>query len=265
MIVIFLSTSLKPILAQGNLLVYPTRVVFNEKNSIQKVVLSNTGKDSAVYDISFIEYKMTKFGEMKLVTEPEEGLNFASTNLRYFPRKVVLGPFQSQTVKVQLRNAQSLKDGEYRSHLYFRAVEDNKKAENVNEKNDTDISVKLKPIFGISIPCIVRKGVDNTNVSISDLSLSQSISKENMLNLDINRIGNMSIYGDFLIKYITSDNKTYEVGLIQGVGVYTPGNVRTLKLKLNLPKNLELNGGKLQVIFTKNNSKEILAEANLAL
>lgn len=265
MVSFFLILSSQSLLAQGNLLVYPTRVVFDGKNNIQKVVLSNTGKDSALYDISFIEYKMTKFGEMKLISAPEEGLNFASPNLRYFPRRVVLGPFQSQTLKIQLRNARSLKDGEYRSHLYFRAVQEKKALGSVDEKNATDISVKLKPIFGISIPCIIKKGEDNTKVTLSELSLNQENTNQFFLNLNINRTGNMSVYGDFMIHYLDQKNKLHQVGRVQGVGVYTPGNVRTIRVKLTAPKNSTFSGGKLQVVFTKNESKEILAEANLVL
>lgn len=257
---------ISPVFAQGNLLVFPTRLVFDTKKNIEKVVLTNTGKDTAIYNISFVEYKMTKYGEMKVISLPEEGLNFASPNLRYFPRRVVLGPYQAQTLKVQLRNARSLADGEYRSHLYFRAIEDLGKLEDIHKKKDTtSISVQLKPIFGISIPCIVRKGENNTAVTITNAELTPLKTNESVLKFDLNRIGNMSIYGDVSINYIDKKNKVTKVGQVNGVGIYTPGNLRIIRIKLKPPKNVNLDAGTLHIVFTKNKSDEILSEANLAL
>ncbi|MGK0413690.1 MAG: hypothetical protein ACJA1B_001898 [Polaribacter sp.] len=266
LLVIFLTKTITPLFAQGNLLVYPTRIVFDTKENIEKVVLTNTGEDTAIYNISFVEYKMTKYGQMKVISLPEEGLNFASTNLRYFPRRVILGPYQSQTLKVQLRNAKSLADGEYRSHLYFRGAEDKGKLEDINKKKDTSsISVQLKPIFGISIPCIVRKGENNTTVTITDPELTPLNTNESTLKFHLNRIGNMSVYGDLSIHYIDKKNKVTKISQVNGVGIYTPGNLRIINIKLNPPKNINFDGGTLHIVFTKNKREEILSETNLAL
>ena len=43
------------------------------------------------------------------------------------------------------------------------------------------ISVKLKPIFGISIPCIFRIGENTTVVSLSDLELKTINFEERIL------------------------------------------------------------------------------------
>ena len=265
LLLILFSTFELSIFAQGNLLVYPTRIVSDGKKMSEKIVLTNTGKDSAVYDISFIEYKMTKYGEMKIINEPEEGMNFASPNLRYFPKKVILAPFQSQTLKVQVRNTQSLKDGEYRSHLYFRSKERSKKIKNNEQATTSEVSVKLKPVIGVSIPFIYRKGTNTTTSSISDLQLVQQNREETFVKFNLNRIGNMSIYGDFTATFKDQKNKTHTVSYVQGVGVYTPENLRIIKLKLSIPEGLNLKDGTLQVVFTKNESQEVLSEANLIL
>ncbi|NOR28556.1 MAG: molecular chaperone [Lutibacter sp.] len=262
---VFLTTFVIPLFAQGDLLIYPRRVVFDGKKKIEKLVLSNTGKDTAVYNISFLEYKMNTNGELKIISESEEGLNFASSNVRFFPRKVTLAPNEAQTVKVQIRNTQNLTDGEYRSHLYFRAEEDKEPLGQTNKKRDSTISVQLKAIFGIAIPCIVRKGTNTTTVTISDLKLLQLNNRYDVLQFNLNRNGNMSAYGDFTINYITTNNVVYEVAKMKGVGVYTPGNLRILKIKLNKPATINFEGGEFKVIFTKNESKKVLAEAVLKL
>ena len=60
LLVVFLISSIPPLLAQGNLLVYPKRVVFEGRRSVKKLTLSNRGNEMAVYNISFIEYRMNK-------------------------------------------------------------------------------------------------------------------------------------------------------------------------------------------------------------
>jgi len=262
---VFLTTFVSPLFAQGDLLIYPRRIVFDGKKKIKKLVLSNTGKDTAVYNISFLEYKMNTNGELKIISESEEGLNFASSNVRFFPRKVVLASGEAQTVKVQIRNTQNLTDGEYRSHLYFRAEEDKKPLGQTSKKKDSTISVQLKAVFGIAIPCIIRKGDNTTTVAISDLQFVKEKNTSYELQFKLNRNGNMSTYGDFTINYITTDNVDYEVAKMKGVGVYTPGNLRTMKIKLNKPAAINFIGGYFKIFFTQNESKKVLTEAILKL
>lgn len=260
---IFLTTFVSPLFAQGDLLIYPRRVVFDGKKKIEKLVLSNTGKDTAVYNISFVEYKMDENGQLQLISEPMEGITFASSNVRVFPRKVTLAPGEAQTVKVQLTGTQNLTDGEYRSHLYFRAEEEKAPLGKAGKKKDATISVKLTPVFGISIPCIFRIGENTTSAAVSDLQFVKE--KDNILQFKLNRTGNMSLYGDFTINYIAADGKSYEVAKIKGVGVYTPNQFRTMTMKLTKPENINFTGGTFNVIYFQNESKKVLAEADLKL
>jgi hypothetical protein len=264
-IIIFLFSIQPSLFAQGDLLIYPKRLVFEGRKSIQKLTLANTGKDTAVYNISFVEYKMNENGQLKIISKAEEGLQFASSNVRFYPRKVTLAPNESQIVKVQLRGSQSLKDGEYRSHLYFRAEEKKAPLGEISKSKDSIIAVKLKPIFGISIPCIVRKGENTTNVSISDMQLIEIENNSYGMQFHLNRTGNMSAYGDVTINYTSPANEVYEVAKTKGIGIYTPGNLRIVKIKLKTQENINFNGGTFNITFTKNESKKILAEATLTL
>ena len=150
------------LLAQGNLVINPKRIVFDGKKKTEKLVLSNTGKDSAVYNISFIEYKMKVDGELLPIEKEEENLHFASPYVRLYPRIVKLGPNESQILKVQLYNTENITDGEYRSHLYFRAEDEKNALGTVTKAKESLVSVKIEAVFGISIACIIRKGEDKT-------------------------------------------------------------------------------------------------------
>lgn len=262
---LFLISTASTLFAQGNLLIFPKRVVFDGKKKVEKLVLSNTGKDTAVYSISFLEYKMSDNGDLKIISEPQEGLRFASTNVRVFPRKVTLAPNEAQTVKVELTNIHNLKDGESRSHLYFRAEEEKTPLGEIAQKKDSTISVNLKAIVGVSIPCIVRIGDNVANVTISDLKYSVENEKDDVLRFKLNRIGTISTYGDLIINYIDSNNKVYEVAKMNGIGIYTPNLFRYMAHKLNKINNVNFKSGTFKVLYLQNDSKKVLSEAELKL
>jgi P pilus assembly chaperone PapD len=248
--------------AQGDLLIFPKRIVFDGNKKVEKIILSNTGKDSAVYNISFIQYKMTELGGLKAITEPDSGQHFASPYLRVFPRQVTLAPNESQTVKLQLINTNNLEDGEYRSHLYFRPDKNIKPlGQEPKTKDSTAISVKLEAIFGISIAIIINKGTYNTIASISELNYTNENNSDYFLNFSINRSGNMSTYGDISIYYISNDNNSYEVRKASGVAVYTPGTIRRVKMQLQKPEGVNFTGGKFKVVYTVSDSKKVIATA----
>ena len=248
--------------AQGNLLIFPKRVVFDGKKKVEKLILSNTGKDSAVYNISFIQRKMTEFGRLEAISEPDSGQYFATSYLRVYPRRITLAPNETQTVKVQVINANKMKDGEYRSHIYFRPEKNiSPLGKETKANNSTDVSVKLEAIFGISIPAIIKKGTSNTVTTITGLAYENDRDLNHFLNFGLNRSGKMSTYGDISIFYISSDNKSYKVGKISGVAVYTPGTIRKVKMQLQKPEGVNFSNGKFKVVYTVNKSKRVIAEA----
>lgn len=253
------------IAAQGNLVVFPKRLVFEEKNRIERINLINTGKDTAVYNVSFVEFRMTEQGGFEAITLPDLGQQFASPYLRVYPRKFALAPNASQTIKVQLINISTLQTGEYRSHLYFRAGTNSKLGQEKNDQPTKALAIEIKTIFGISIPTIVRKGTSNTLITISKLKYEDKSELGCFLDFEINRVGNMSVYGDITINYITSENQWFEVAKVKGIGVYTPGSVRKNKIILKKPKGIDFKRGKLNITYTMNESSEIIAEANLDL
>ena len=70
------------------------------------------------------------------------------------------------------------------------------------------------------------------NATLSDLKLELRQDSVQNLKLTINRTGNISVYGDFSIEYIPVTGKSFEVGSVKGVGVYTNINKRTIYIKL---------------------------------
>lgn len=255
--------------AQGDLMIFPKRLVFDENRKVQDINLANIGKDTSMYDVSFIQYRMNTFGGFDLIAEPDSGQRFASPYFRIFPRRVILAPNESQLLKVQLTKTNELLAGEYRSHLYFRSVINKKPLGEKNLKlvDTTAVSVSLIPVYGISIPCIIRKGESNASVSISDLEYEKTGDSISIVKVNFTRSGNMSTYGNISVFYIDSKNKSFEVGYIQGVALYTPGTVRQCKIELKKIKGVDYSDGKLKIAyFTEQGKKQLtFAEAELVL
>jgi len=237
--------------AQGNLLITPRRVVFEGNKRTEDLNLANTGQDTATYNVSLVEYRMKDDGSFEQITEPDPGQNFADKYIRFFPRTVTLAPNEAQVVKMQLFRTAELPAGEYRSHIYFRAVpKQTALGEEDKMRDTTTLSVKLVPIFGITIPVIIRVGESNTKVTLSDLSFEIVNDTLPRFTLTFNRSGNMSVYGDIQVNHIAPDGKSTTVGMIRGIAVYTPNPIRRVKLDLNRIPGIDFKSGKLVVIYS---------------
>jgi len=255
--------------AQGDLLISPKRVVFEGNKRSMDLNLANVGEDTATYAISLVQIKMTEEGGFETITEPDEGQLFASPYLRFFPRSVTLGPHEAQTVKIQIVKAGSLAPGEYRSHVYFRAVPKEKPLgeEEVTRQDPASISVKLVPIFGITIPVIIRVGKPIVSVTLSDLALRYESDTIPKLKFTFNRTGNYSVYGDISVDHVSTMGAVTRVGIANGIAVYTPNTKRSFEFSLINTSGLDLKSGKLIVTYSAPSDlkPEKYAEAELML
>lgn len=249
--------------AQGDLMILPKRLVFDGSERSKEINLANTGSDSATYAISIIQYKMTEDGNFKEITTPEEGQRFATDFLRYYPRRVTLPPNEAQTVRVQLTRTADLQEGEYRSHIYFRAVDEQVALgqEKIEEKENA-ISINIKAVFGISIPVIIRNGESTTSIKLSEIQLEEKDGQA-LLSLQINRDGNMSVYGNLLVEHVSPAGTKSEVGNVKGISVYVPNSKRTFNLFLQNTSGIDLHEGKLIISYSADD--KILDTSELTL
>jgi hypothetical protein len=237
--------------AQGDLLLYPKRIVFDGSKRSETINLANTGKDTVRYLISVVQARMTALGGFETISVPDSGQNFADKNFRYFPRSVLLGPNEAQSVKIQLIGTNNLAAGEYRSHIYFRAEPDKKPlGETDNDTDSTSISVNLVAVFGISIPIIIRIGESTTGVTISDASFAMKQDTIPSLKVTFNRSGNMSVYGDISVDHISLQGKVTRIGKAMGMALYTPNLVRYFDLVLDKNAGVDYHKGKLRIAYT---------------
>jgi hypothetical protein len=255
--------------AQGNLLLLQKRVVFEGTKRILKVEYANTGQDNAKYVVSLLNMMMKEDGSFQELSKSDTSEWFADKYVRIFPRIIILAPKETQTMKIQLINTQNMKPGEYRSHLYFRAVPD---LDKVDKKKKTDstqktVSVSIKAVFGITIPLIIRVGESNTKVEITDLTFVQPNDTTNTLKFTFRRTGNFSVYGDIKATYISPGGDETVVGNIKGVAVYTPGTIRYSSMNLKNNKKINYHTGKIRLTYAMQAEEKgtIMAEKEVLL
>ncbi|MFB0905170.1 MAG: hypothetical protein QMB11_12370 [Nonlabens sp.] len=244
--------------AQGDLIVAPKRVVFEGNKQKETIFLINSGTDSTSYSVSFVQKRMNEDGSFTPITESIAGQEFADPYLRLFPRRVTLAPGEGQNVVVQFRRKPEMLSGEYRSHLYFRS-EQKYKALGLEEleDNSTDLSINLTSIFGISIPIIIRTGDTKINAALSDLKLNLE-DAEPQISFTINRMGNISLYGNLTVEFIPKNAKPYTISVKNGIAVYTTTNNRNMTMQLDTSKWSPSTKGTLRVFYVKEDNQTVV-------
>jgi hypothetical protein len=255
-------------LAQGDLLVTPRRVVFEGKHQKEELNLVNIGKDTVTYTITFQQFNMKEDGAFELIENSKSDPNSAEPYLRIFPRKVTLAPKEPQVIMMQYKRKADMADGEYRSHLYFRADIDNSALgqKKVN-KDSTMLGFKLIPVYGLSIPVIIRTGNLNVKAELSELKLESQAKGKDNLKFALNRKGNKSLYGDIRIEFKPDNGKAIEITRLKGVGVYTNIEKRYISVKIDDEKKKLFTKGRLKVYYESNSvgKPEIYAESEIKI
>ena len=207
-----------PLAAQGDLLIAPTRLVLDGRRG-GEVILSNIGSEEATYRVELELRRMTPQGELVPVDETEANVTekAALEMIRYAPRRVLLPPGEPQAIRISARPGAELPDGEYRVHMSFAAIP------KVQAVAPADVSVpeggfaiNLIPIYGITMPIIIRKGELEVTAGLANPRIEQGPEGPAFL-VDITRAGGASLYGDLLVYPQGADEPAL---VARGVGVY---------------------------------------------
>lgn len=214
--------------AVGDLLVAPTRVVLDGARGTE-VILSNIGTDTATYRVSLELRRMTPEGTLDDVdiTKANDKENQSLAMVSYAPRRVVLAPNQPQAIRIGLRPPADLPDGEYRVHMLFRAIPAARPVE--TPVQTSGLSIALTPIYGVTIPVIMRKGKLEAVASLANARLQKGPEGPELA-LTINRQGTRSTFG--LIR-VFKPGKADPVVEARGIAVYPEVAARTVELPLD--------------------------------
>ena len=243
----------------GDLLVAPTRIVLNGSRGTE-IVLSNIGDDVATYRVSVELRRMKPDGGLDDVTEANDREKTAQAMVLYAPRRVTIAPNQPQTIRIAARAPAGLADGEYRAHLLFRAVPPPRPV--APQAQVKGVSFELIPIYGVTIPVVIRMGNLSAKVGIANVALATSNGKP-AVSLDLTRAGDRSVFGD--VRVFKAGIKD-PIAIQRGVAIYTEIETRHMLIPLD-PALAASAAGPVTVDFVEStdNGPVALAETRTVL
>ncbi|HEY8592270.1 MAG TPA: molecular chaperone [Sphingomicrobium sp.] len=245
----------------GDLLVAPTRLVLDGRKGAE-VVLNNIGTEPATYRVSVEFRRMTPDGNLVEVTEPTPQEKAAADMIVYAPRRVTLPPNQPQAIRISARPPAGLPDGEYRVHLLFRAVPPPTAVAKPEDEQAKGLRLQLIPVYGVTIPVIVRLGNLQAKAAITDVKLQKDDGKP-AIALELSRTGTRSTFGE--VRVLKAGVKD-PVAIQRAVAVYTDVGQR----KVTIPVSTEFKGDvsgpvTVQYLETFNDGSEKIAETQAVL
>ncbi len=210
----------------GDLLVAPTRIVLDGRRGTE-IILNNIGDDVATYRVSIELRRMKPDGTIETVTVPNARESAAEAMILYAPRKVTLPPNQPQSIRINARAPQGLADGEYRAHLLFRAIPAPRAA--TAAAKSAGVSFRLTPIYGVTIPVIVRLGNLSATAGIANVAKAVEGGKP-VVALDLSRKGDRSTFGEVRVM---KAGVAEPIAVAGGIALYTEIDQRRVNVPID--------------------------------
>jgi hypothetical protein len=259
--------------ALGQLLLSPTRVVFQGNVRSSQIDVVNTTAQAATYRLTLVNRRMNQAGEFLPVDAPLPDERFADSMIRFSPRQLTVEAGGSQVIRLSLRKPPALAPGEYRSHLLIERVLDANAASSIdsavgNQSSD-GLDIRLTPLVGAMIPVIVREGTAQVEMSIASMGYTaRTGDTPPLLNLTLERSGNWSVYGDLVVTFQADPGSApVQIARVNGLAVYVPNRERLLRVALEPPEGADLRRGKIRAVFQlrPEDGARALAEGSLEL
>ncbi len=245
----------------GDLLVAPTRLVLDGRKGTE-IILNNIGDEPATYRISVELRRMNPDGTLADVTEPTPQEKVAADMVIYAPRRVTLAPRQPQSIRIAARPPQGLPDGEYRVHLLFRAIPQPDPVVPSPSEPVKGLQLQLIPIYGVTIPVIVRLGNLQAAAEISNVRLEKKDGGE-AIGLELSRSGTRSTFGD--VRVFKPGVKD-PIAIQKAVAIYTELSSRHVAVPVDATFKSQLSGPvTVQYVETYNDGAQKLAETQAVL
>lgn len=246
----------------GDLLVAPTRIVLDGRKGAE-IVLNNIGDEPAVYRVSVEFRRMTTDGGLEDVTEPNAADKTAADMIIYAPRRVTLAPHEPQAIRIAARPPQGLPDGEYRVHLLFRAIPPATPVVKASApEEEKGLHFQLTPVYGVTIPVIVRLGNLQATAGIANVHLDRK-DGNSVVGLDLSRNGGRSTFGE--VRVLKAGIKD-PIAFQKGVAVYTEISTRHVLLPVSASFKGDLSGPvTVQYLETSDDGSHVIAETKAVL
>ncbi|QBJ63542.1 fimbria/pilus periplasmic chaperone [Pseudoalteromonas sp. DL-6] len=227
----------------ANLLISPTRVNFDERQRVAKVIVVNNSNEPKTYRLEWQDKVALAGGGYANLAADQESSSSLKNMVRISPSQVRLAPGERQIVKLAIRKPKGLAEQEYRSHLAFKALP------NEAQSQQQRLGIKVNLLLSYTIPVILRKGAEKPNVNISNLQLIHSPEKK-ALEIEIKREGDFSSFGKLEVFFKQKGTDTEKkIAMLNDFSIYPELKRTTATIPIfadqNIPKN-----GQIRVIYT---------------
>jgi P pilus assembly chaperone PapD len=245
----------------GDLLVAPTRLVLDGRRGAE-IILNNIGEEPATYRVSVEFRRMTENGDLIDVTTPTDADKKAEDMIVFAPRKVMLAPHEPQAIRIAARPPQGLPDGEYRVHVLFRAIPPSSPVVQPSGEQPKGVQFKLTPVYGVTIPVIVRLGNLEATAGIADVHL-ETRGDQPTVSLDLVRKGSRSTYGE--VRVVKAGIKD-PIADVKGVAVYTEISTRHVSIPIVASHRADASGPvTVEYIESYDDGTHVLAQTQAVL
>ena len=247
----------------GDLLVAPTRLVLDGGKGAE-IILNNIGEEPATYRVSVEFRRMKTDGSFDDVAEPNATDKATADMLVYAPHRVTLAPHEPQAIRIAARPPQGLPDGEYRVHMLFRAIPPAKPVVAASSPEaEKGLHFQLTPIYGVTIPVIVRLGNLQATAGIANVQLVKDKNGASDVALDLSRAGGRSTFGE--VRVLKAGVKD-PIAIQRAVAVYTEINSRHLAIPVSADYKGEVAGPvTVQYVETFDDGSHVIAETKTVL
>ncbi|MCH8567572.1 MAG: hypothetical protein LAT67_04885 [Balneolales bacterium] len=195
------------VLAQsGEFRVYPTRLMLDQQQ-FGSLNVTNTSSHSQRYRLEIIYLAFDERGALRPV-DPD----IAQTQgwalgplMRFGPRQFVLGPGESQTIRIAAR-MNTAAEGEYRAHVHIRNMGTPTADSENTEESENQIGLSLNIRQNIAVPVFARKG-DLGEPEITLLSsryIKDDHTEKNGLELLFGFDSNRSVVGNLTVHRLSA-------------------------------------------------------------
>jgi fimbrial chaperone protein len=230
-------------LAGAVLLIYPTQILFEGRARSAEVMLTNQGDAIGTFETSWMDMGMRPEGVLQKREVDQWSIQ---PYIRYSPRRVTLGPGESQVIKLALRPDSTAPEGEYYSHLRILTLnQEDLEAEEKDLPSAGQAGVSIRARSAVAIPVIWRNSDAEPKISIESAHIA---SKSGQVAVTVRRSGMLSARAYLHVYDQRLDGTFQSVGGPVQVVIYP--NLDTRVMRIPIDQNVELTDAAYVVLST---------------
>lgn len=246
----------------AQVVVNPVAIFFDPMTKTAEAEIKNISTKPLQVELGFeymYENWIDSMGKVTVIKRDSIGYDKHALDkyIKVFPRKILIPPGKSQTVRLLLMNVGNLEDGTYWTRLVTKSEEQDKLFDTTGK--NADIGSKFKIHTGVSQPVIYQKGKVFTGVEITKFERAPDVGDMIVFNLELERTGNSPFWGSIGIRVVDESNDKI-VGLNVDACPVFFSQKRTLGLEKKMFNNPDKNTEYTLYVDLSNENMKMIPE-----